>query len=133
MSLTCELVVKVDELRIMDLFQEVLKLAGAFASTLFDLFQDFVDDVGILSNAELLELVGDLGFGQILQPVHHLNDILESLREILLRLLVFSAQFLETLLDLLFECFLVEVLRVEVGFDRAVQDFEEEMFFVDRG
>ena len=133
MSLTCELVVKVDELRIMDLFQEVLKLAGAFASTLFDLFQDFVDDVGILSNAELLELVGDLGFGQILQPVHHLNDILESLREILLRLLVFSAQFLETLLDLFFERFLVEVLRVEVGFDRAVQDFEEEMFFVDRG
>ena len=117
----------------MDLLQEVLKLAGAFASTLFDLFQDFVDDVGILSNAELLELVGDLGFGQILQPVHHLNDILESLREILLRLLVFSAQFLETLLDLFFECFLVEVLRVEVGFDRAVQDFEEEMFFVDRG
>ena len=119
--LTGELVIEVNQLAIVDLFEEVLKFLGPTTALNFVNGSNTIVDVPrVLSDAHLRQLLQTLGLGDALEGIDERDQILECASQIFLRLLVLPTQTLQILVDLTCQSTCIEVLcRGEVGLDRT--------------
>ena len=99
--LTCKLVVEIDQLAVIHLFEQVLKFLGALATL------DFVDCLDIvvyvtciLGYPDLLQRLQLLILGEALQGVRQRDQILKCSRQISLSLFVLSTEPLEIIFNL---------------------------------
>ena len=90
-SLTCELVVKTNELTIVNLLQQVLKLLGLLTSLVLVNGSDVVVDVaGVVHDSHLLQSLELLCFGHALKGVGQSDEVLERASEVPSSLLVLT-------------------------------------------
>ena len=125
-SCDCELVVKVDQLAVVDLLEKILQLLSLRTAL------DFVDRAnvvvhifGVLCYTHFPQSLKLVTLRHALKRVCQSYQVLERSGKVPMRLLVLRAQTLQIFLDFISQVGCVEVFRCEVRFDRTCQQLNQ--------